>query len=997
MKTWRIEVYSKDKKIKSHMGREYLKGSVTYIESNDFTIEDIKQLSKNILCNSLYQIYFFEEKSFETSIAFPFYLDKKFKFGVTDNTAHAIKECISLMYSRKKFECYTGEIYLFSKDPDFENFPFYQIGNKLLHQFQFGSTREDSFRNRFANAHTEHTDYKFTPARTILFDKNIEQLMEMSLKNCWALSREELQHIQKYYNSESVGLKREKVKISRNPTDVELEIIAQTWSEHCKHKIFSAEVDYSESENLGKRTRLMSQKIDSLYKSKIKAASFETIEKHAIDWAISLFKDNAGIVRFDPQIDLCAKVETHNSPSALDPYGGALTGILGVNRDILGCGMGSLPIANTDVFCVGSQYKMNENNLQLPANLLDPQTILDGIHLGVKDGGNKSGIPTVNGAICFDDDYMGKPLVFCGTIGTLPPTLHGKPSSKKPYHTGDLIVMVGGRVGMDGIHGATFSSLGLDENSPSSAVQIGDPFTQKRMTDFIIEARDRGLYTGITDNGAGGLSSSVGEMAEKTHGAQIDLAKVPLKYPGLSPYQVMVSESQERMTVAVSTKQLSDFLNLSKKYNVESTVIGKFTDSGFLEIFYNEKIVAYLNLDFLHNSLPQMKLNAYYSPEEKRNFWHNKDLRKKLSDNHREVFLNILSSPNVRSKEKYVRQYDCEVKASTVVKPFNGKKQTSPSDSSTVWLENFGGSPGTGVNVSCGLAPQYSYYDTYLMAQIAVDEAIRNALCSGANPEKMALLDNFCWPDPIESNENPQGSYRLAQLVRACEGLYQACLTFGTPLISGKDSMKNNFYDKQTGTEIAIAPTLLVTNMAYVEDISLSVTTSFKKANDHLYLLSAYNSEELFSKTLISQLSSIYHTDDLNAPLVDLVRHRDLYQKIYRAMKARLFSSCHDISDGGMITAITECCFGNHLGANVDLSQLDYPMNNILFNEFPASFIVSIHRENQSEFEKSFANHFTSLGSVQSHPRLKINKNAKILLDMGLLELETYWRNDNVF
>jgi phosphoribosylformylglycinamidine synthase subunit PurSL len=352
------------------------------------------------------------------------------------------------------------------------------------------------------------------------------ELAELSKKQHWALSAEEMRVIQDHFR-----------QLGRAPTDVEMEILAQTWSEHCKHKIFRAHIDYQDLQD-----PTQNQKIKGLFKTFIQTPT-ENLKKKK-DWLVSVFSDNAGIVRFHDDVDVCIKVETHNSPSALDPYGGALTGILGVNRDILGTGLGAKPIANSNVLCFGNPHQLEA----VPKGLFHPREVMKGVHHGIQDGGNKSGIPTVNGAMIFDESFSGKPLVYCGTVGVMPRLVTGRPSHIKGQKPKDRIVVVGGSVGLDGIHGATSSSLGLDASTPVGMVQIGDPLTQKRVLDFILKARDLGLYSSITDNGAGGISSSIGEMAAETGGAKIDLARVPLKYPNLQPWQIMVSESQERMT-----------------------------------------------------------------------------------------------------------------------------------------------------------------------------------------------------------------------------------------------------------------------------------------------------------------------------------------------------------------------------------------------------------------------------------------------------------------
>jgi len=392
---------------------------------------------------------------------------------------------------------------------------------------------------------------------TLKLDVSDNELKEISRQRLLALNLSEMKAIRKYFNKADVRKEREVIGLSL-PTDVEIEALAQTWSEHCKHKIFNSQITYADEKG--------TQRINSLFNTFIKRATKE-INK---PWLVSVFTDNAGVIKFNDEHNLVMKVETHNTPSALDPYGGAITGIVGVNRDPLGTGMGARLIFNTDVFCFASPFY----NKELPPRLLHPKRIFEGVRRGVEHGGNKSGIPTVNGSIVFDERYLGKPLVYCGTGGIMPARLNGEPTHTKRIMPGDLVVMTGGRIGKDGIHGATFSSEELHEGSPVTAVQIGDPITQKKMTDFLLIARDRGLYRCITDNGAGGLSSSVGETARLAGGCEVDLKKAPLKYPGLNPWEILISESQERMTLAVDPAKAGAFLSLAKKMDVEATVLG---------------------------------------------------------------------------------------------------------------------------------------------------------------------------------------------------------------------------------------------------------------------------------------------------------------------------------------------------------------------------------------------------------------------------------------
>ncbi|MDP3012998.1 MAG: AIR synthase-related protein, partial [Candidatus Subteraquimicrobiales bacterium] len=491
------------------------------------------------------------------------------------------------------------------------------------------------------------------------------------------------------------------------------------WSEHCKHKIFNAEIIYEENGKI--------EKIDSLFKTYIKRAT----EKIAKDWLVSVFTDNAGVISFTEDYNLVFKVETHNHPSALDPYGGALTGIVGVNRDPMGTGLGANLIFNTDVFCFGPPDFPYD---KLPSKVLHPKRIFKGVRKGVEHGGNKIGIPTINGAIVFDEAYVYNPLVYCGTGGMMPKKILGRESHIKMVNPSDLVVMVGGRIGKDGIHGATFSSTKLEETTSPTAVQIGAPIVQKKMQDALMEARDLSLYNAITDNGAGGLSSSVGEMAQLCGGCRVDLEKAPTKYPGLDPWELWVSESQERMTIALPKENLRDFMKICQKWDVEATVIGEFEQTGKIHVQYGGKTVLYLDMDFIHQGLPGLKLKARWEKSlfKEADFGESTELTTSLK--------RILSCLNVCSKEWVIRQYDHEVQGASVVKPLVGVANDGPSDAAV--LKPIPDS-NKGVVVACGINPIYGRIDTYWMAASVIDEAVRNCVAVGANPDHIAILDNF--------------------------------------------------------------------------------------------------------------------------------------------------------------------------------------------------------------------------------------------------------------
>ena len=792
-----------------------------------------------------------------------------------------------------------------------------------------------------------------------------DRLAALSRDRMLALEVEELKAIQTYYSDAAVRRCRTGLGLPRNPTDIELEILAQTWSEHCKHKIFNAEIHY-----VGPDGEM--ECVDGLFKTFIRATTDEVAKR--VDWLVSVFHDNAGIIQFDENWNFALKCETHNSPSALDPYGGAITGIVGVNRDILGAGLGCRCILNTDVFCFASPFYEGE----IPPRLFHPRRVLRGVHRGVKDGGNQSGIPDVNGAIVFHERFLGKPLVFCGTGGLIPTTVAGKPSHVKGARPGDLIVMCGGRIGKDGIHGATFSSEELHEGSPATAVQIGDPITQKKMADFLLEARDLGLYTCITDNGAGGLSSSVGEMARGAGGAEVHIEKAPLKYAGLAPWEIFLSEAQERMTCAVPPDRIAAFLDLSRRRNVESTVLGAFTKSGRLECFCEGKRIAALEMTFLHEGLPKMYLKAVWdqSVDRQSAVVEDGDLIADLKA--------VLGALNVCSKESFVRMYDHEVLAQSVLKQFQGVDQDGPGDAAVIRPV-----PGSsrGLAIACGICPKYSDIDTYWMMACAIDEAVRNLIAVGATLGTIAGLDNFCWPDPVQSEKTPDGEHKLAQLVRCCQALHNVCVAYGIPLISGKDSMKNDY--RIGDTKISIPPTVLFTAVGIIQDVNKVISMDVKNPGDLVYVLGE-TKDEMGGSEYLALRGQI----GVNVPKVDTEKARVLYEKLSEAITRGLVASCHDCSDGGLGVALAESAFAGGFGVDVDISELGLESNAVaLFSESQSRFVVTVPLANALPFEAALEGcHLTRIGEVIPQETVRLRGCGGLDAEATLAELKEAWQ-----
>jgi phosphoribosylformylglycinamidine synthase subunit PurSL len=810
------------------------------------------------------------------------------------------------------------------------------------------------------------------PAAVAAFDLDAmddEALSACSKEKLLALTLAEMRVIQGHFRDREFLAARAAAGLTNRITDVEIEMIAQTWSEHCKHKIFNAEIAYRDGDHV--------EIIRSIFKTYVKKTTDIAALKKK--YLLSVFEDDSGVIRFDRDHALCFKVETHNSPSALDPYGGAITGIVGVNRDILATGRLATPIFNTNVLCFADPATSEDD---VPPGLLHPRRVLEGVHRGIVDGGNQSGIPVVGGAFLFDPDYMGKPLVFCGTGGLLPAKIAGEPGWIKHVDPDDLAVMVGGRIGKDGIHGATFSSLALDESSPTSAVQIGDPITQRKMWDFLEEARGLCLFRGLTDNGAGGLSSSLGEMAKRSGGVEIDLDRCPLKYPGLAPWEILVSESQERMSIAVKEDRIHEFLALAGKRAVEATVVGRFTADGFIRLRDRGKVVGLISLAFLHDGLPRLKLKAEWNPPPRTE-------RVGAYESIENLLQKALADPNVSSREALVRQYDHEVRGGSIVKPFTGPFADGPSDGA-VYKPVFGS--WRGFTVTHGVCPRFSAFDGYHMAANAVDEAFRAHIALGGDPEYAAALDNFCWPDPVAGPNNPDGEHKLAQLVRTGKGLHETCLAYGLPLISGKDSMKNDAFtparNGKPARKISIKPTLLVSLIGIVRDVRRALTTDFKEAGDAVYVLG-----ETANECGGSILEIITGNTYRECPTVDACQAMKLYRALARAIGKGLVRSCHDCSEGGLAVALAESALAGRTGLTVNLDRVPLkggPITSqaaafadaeLLFSESASRFVASVSPKHEKRFQALFRGlPVARIGVVTADDVLIAERNGKRIL-----------------
>jgi phosphoribosylformylglycinamidine synthase len=773
----------------------------------------------------------------------------------------------------------------------------------------------------------------FTLFEINLLEASDRQLLEISRELGIGLSLQEMKAIQEYFQ-----------KRGRNPTDVELQTIGQTWSEHCFHKTFKGKI-------IGEK------KIDSLFKTYIMGAT----EKIGPKWCFSVFEDNAGIIRFERDYGIAVKVETHNHPSAIEPFGGAATGVGGVIRDILG--VWSDPIACTDVLGFGP---LNFDYEKLPPGVKHPKYVYMGVVAGIGSYGNNMGIPTVNGAIYFDESYVGNVVVYCGCVGILP--LKKFRRNAKPN---DIIVLVGGRTGRDGIHGVTFASAELTEKSEEvarPAVQIANPIEEEKLKRAIIRVRDLELASAITDLGGGGLSSAVGETAKRfSCGAVVWLEKVPLKYPGLAPWEIYVSESQERMLLAVPPENLERVLEIFAEEDVEATAIGKFTADKVLRIFYSGVKVAEMEIPFLFEP-PKVLRRAEYNPP------NIEEPTLPIPKNLTEVLLQILASPNIASRESVVRTYDHEVKGNTVLKPLHGE-YSGPNDAAVIkpldksWR---------GIVISCGMNPRYGKIDVYWMAASAIDEAVRNNVAVGGR--RIALLDNFTWGNP----EKPE---RLGSLVRACEACYDFATALGTPFISGKDSLYN---ESPLGP---VTPTLLITAVGVIPDVRMAVSVDVKAPGDLLYIVG-----QTFNELGGSEYYRLMGFMGRSVPRVRPTCAKKTFRAVTRAIDSGLVKACHDLSEGGLAVAAAEMSFAGGYGLELDLRKVPCEVSNrddfILFSESNSRFLIEVSPKAKKEFEALMKGKvYAEIGRVIENPKLRIRGlKREIVIEAPVDDLLANWK-----
>ena len=955
MKQWRFEVFNRAGFADVHGNRvledirelgirsvEAVQSAKVFLIEAEFNKGFAERLAKELLTDTVCEDYYIGRSGKPAGLAKATLIEVHLKSGVTDPVAESVMAAIADMGVTAN-NVRTARKYILLGD--IKQSQTNTIAKKIL----ANDCIEDVIIGSEAEPPSPHLKpYELRIAHWPVCDLDDNGLVALSKKKDLFLNLAEMQTIQKYYK-----------QLGKEPTDVELESIAQTWSEHCVHKTLKSAVDMSID---GKEIH---------FENLLKETVFKATQQLAKSWCISVFSDNAGVVEFDEDSAVCFKVETHNRPSALDPYGGSATGIGGVIRDPMGTGLGARPIANTDIFCFGEPDKKLE---EIPKGVLHPRRIMKGVAAGVRDYGNRMGIPTVNGAIYFDDRYLGNPLVYCGNIG-----LMDKKKCFKNPQSGNLIIVVGGRTGRDGIHGATFSSGEITheyETIFSHAVQIGNPIMEKKMLDVLIQANEAGLYEAITDCGAGGLSSAVGEMG-KNLGAEVDLEKVPLKYAGLNYAEIWISEAQERMVIAVKPENLGAIKKIFDDENVESTVIGKFTNDKKLILRYNGQQVAEMDMDFLHDGVPKIRRKAVWETPK----LSEPNIAKK--DNYNDELLRILSCYNVASKEWVIRQYDHEVQGSSVVKPLTGVNNDGPSDAAVI-KPKFDSDKG--LAISCGMNPLYGDIDPYWMAVAGIDEAIRNLVCVGGRADRIALLDNFCWGNCTKPET-------FGPLVRAAQACYDGAIAFDAPFISGKDSLNNEF-SCEDGRQISIPSTLLISAISIVDDINKCVTMDAKKGGNFLFVVG-----ETKNELGGSHYYKIHGQPGANVPKTDLETAPKIAKRVGDAIARGLVASCHDCSDGGLAVALAEMAFAGGLGIEADLRGLaksaDCSRTDMqLFSESNSRYIVEVEQGNYDAFVKLMLNlPFGQIGKVTEEKTLIIKaEDGKKVIEADIDSLKEAWQ-----
>ena len=906
-----------------------------------------------------------------------------FRPGVRDNPGSTAVEAIqdlldipfekgNAVYTSKRY-CLCGSD--FNRN-DVEKIARELLANDIIQQWKIYS-KEDWNPKEGIGYIIPKVELNHTPTVTTLTVESNERLKILSQERNLALQDSDIPVIRKYFLKENVLNDRKTVNLS-DPTDIELEYISQARSDHCNHNTFRGRFHYTDLDS-GK-----TEVIDNLFKTYIEAPTLKIQSEK--EWVISVLWDNAGVGKLDDDHYYVITGETHNSPSNMEAYGGSLTGIVGVYRDPLGTGKGAKLIMGAYGFCVGNR---DYNGPLKPK--LHPRRLLDGVIEGVRDGGNKSGVPTPFGQVIFDHGYLGKCLVFVTALGIMPSSIANKPSEKKETQNGDLIIMSGGRVGKDGIHGVTASSEIFSENTPAGHVQIGDPYTQKKMHDFLLEVRDENLITFITDNGGGGLSSSIGESARFSNGCIVHLDKVPLKYEGLDQWEIWISESQERMTIAIRPENLDRFMALSKKHAVESTVIGEYTNSGKLHILFNGKTCAYVDMDLLTAGFPKWAFDAK---------WRSPSMRGlcepviKSPEDLSQILLDILARPNICSKEWIARQYDHEVQGTSIIKPLIGEDRDIPGDASVI-CPVLGRKKG--LAFAQAIIPMYSKIDAYHMTACTIDEAVRRLIATGAQLDHIGGVDNYCWPNiQYHEKDNPDGKFKAAQLVRSCKALKDLCLAYKIPLLSGKDSMyvDGHLAGKYgENHKISALETLQFSAVGCVNDINNCITLDFKKAGDKIFVLGETR-DELGASEFYEHLGYT----GCNVPEVIPQQFLPMYSALNKCIEKGIVSSVHGVYRGGLAVHLAMCSMAGNLGLSVDINNIpqknELSFEKLLFSESSGRFIVSLSSENADEFEKLFQDFpCKCIGNVLKTDVFQIkSKTDKYVINLSVSEMKNAWK-----
>jgi phosphoribosylformylglycinamidine synthase len=944
----------------------------------DLNADQLETVRAQIFTNPVTQISGFAPLDFD----FDWCIWVGYRPGVKDNAGHtaveAMEDVLGIklgadqgIYTSKRF-CIKGKDL---NETDAQKIAEELLANDIIQQVKIFSANQWEPQTGVGLVIPKvRLDHKPTVTR-IPIDSD-EVLKKISDERNLALNINDIPVIRRYFLNPDVQSQRKKAGLD-DPTDVELEYISQGRSDHCNHNTFQGKFYY--------RDLLTgeSQTIDNLFKTCIQAPTRKLQEQK--NWVISVLWDNAGVGRFDENNYYVITGETHNSPSNMEAYGGAITGIVGVYRDPLGTGKGSRLIMGSYGFCVGDR---NYNGELKPR--LHPRRLLDGIIEGVRDGGNKSGIPTPFGQVTFHHGYMGKCLVFVTALGIMPAEVAGTPAEEKTTSAGELIVMCGGRVGKDGIHGVTASSEIFTENTPAGHVQIGDPYTQKKMHDFLLQARDEGLIQFITDNGGGGLSSSVGETARFSGGCEVWLDKVPLKYDGLDQWEIWVSESQERMTVAIKPEDEPRFMELSEKHAVESTVIGRYTDTGKLHITWQNETCAYVDMDFLTQGFPQWEFEAQWRPPEARGLC--EPVLGEPSD-YGGLLKDLLGRPNICSKEWIIRQYDHEVQGTSVIKPLVGKDRDVNSDAAVIRPVL---TSRRGLAFSQALLPFYSAIDAFDMTACTIDEAVRRLVAVGADPDHIGGVDNFCWPNiEYDKKGNPDGKFKAAQLVRSCKALAQTCMEYEIPLLSGKDSMYVDGHLPGAFGEthkLSALETMQFSAVSVVKDIDHCITLDFKCPGDMVYVL-GLTKDELGA----SEYYDRFGYTGLNVPRLDPSSLMPMYRDLYKTVCRGLAASVHGIYRGGLGVHLAMCAMAGDIGVNADIARIpadpDIRADHLLFSETPGRFIVTVAPENRHDFESVLKGHkFSCIGEVTGDRVFSLSHGSRKLASVFVRDLKSAWK-----